>query len=156
MYRRSTASHPVAIPSGVGVGTDRTPFDFHRRHIAIVDSYEDNRELYAAWFASCGARVSTYATAAEAGEAIGRDAPDAVVVAVHLHREDGVAFGEALAGMPTTAGIPLIALTTSLAEQERASHSRAFAAALMIPCACETLIALTARVLRRSHRRLAA
>lgn len=147
MHGRSTASHTAATPFGLGG---------HRRHIAVVDSYEDNRDLYAAWFAACGARVTTYATAADAVAATGRDVPDAVVVAVHLHGEDGFAFGETLARMPTTEGIPLIALTTSLADQERASRSRAFAAALMIPCTCETLIALTARVLRRSHRRIAA
>ena len=156
MHHRSTSPHTVASRGSVGVDTDRVPLDFHRRHIAIVDSYEDNRELYAEWFAGCGVRLTTYATAAAPAEAISREAPDAVVIAVHLHREDGVAFGEALAGRPATSGIPLIALTTSLEDQQRASRSRAFAAAVMIPCTCEELVALTARVVRRCHRRVAA
>ena len=155
MQSRTPASSAVTNPSGIGIEL-LASHSLGGHAIAVVDSDDDNRELYEAWLAWSGARPASYSGGMDALNGIGCDRPDAVIVSVRLRHEDGFAVCEALQHGPGTADIPLIALTTTLNDQERAIRSGMFSAVVMIPCTCEALMALTTRALRPPHRRLAA
>jgi CheY-like chemotaxis protein len=161
MQTRSSASHGVAIRTRGFRGAVRHKCksrgaDFVRRHIVIVDSDVDNRDMYTEWFESLGERVTACATTATALEALAAEVPDAVIATIRLRHDDGFAMFEAMHDMPEAGAIPAIALTGCLADYRRAIDTGRFAAVVMIPCAPEDLSTVLANVLIRARRRLAA
>ena len=148
-------SYAVATPARISVRIPTSPA-LDGRSIAVVESDDDNRELYEAWLTWSGARVTSYSRGVEALDEIDCNRPDAVIISVRLRGEDGFAVCEALTRRPNAAGIPLIALTTCMSDHERAVRAGMFSTVVMIPTTCETLLSLTSRALRRPRRRLAA
>ena len=118
------------------------------RQVLIVDSYADNRDMYCAWFASLGYGATPSATAAAALDMAGGHRFDAVIASVRLFPEDGFALCDALKGDRATADMPIIALTSSGGDHDRAIRDGRFAAVVMIPCAPDRLACVLAQVLQ--------
>jgi CheY-like chemotaxis protein len=80
-----------------------------KKHILIVDDEADIREVLQQVFEGEGYRVSSIATAIEAQDLVGRDAPQLVITDLQLEDSDGLEMIEALkAKLPQT---PMMLLT---------------------------------------------
>ena len=101
-------------------GTPRTPF-----RVLFVDDDAATREGYRAFLAGCGYDVMPAATGIEALSLASTSAPDVIVLDLGLPDIDGWEVARRLRAVPGTLAIPIIALTGSDREQERASAMRA-------------------------------
>jgi CheY-like chemotaxis protein len=79
--------------------------------VLLVEDDRDSREMYAMGLELCGLRVALAATATEALRLSVAERPDIVVSDLTLPDMDGIALARALARDPSTAGVPVLALT---------------------------------------------
>ena len=82
-----------------------------RRFVLVVDDVEDNRELYASYFAFEGYRVEQAADGEEALSMIARDAPDLVLMDLSMPRLDSWEATRLIKSNPRTKDIVVLILT---------------------------------------------
>ncbi len=121
----------------------------------LVDADADSRDIYRESLNWAGFRVTALADAVTALSSVRRARPDLIVTALRLPGLDGFDMSALLHSDPRTAGIPLIALSTSVSDHERALHEGRFAAVLMKPCLPATLARRAARALGTDARAVA-
>jgi two-component system, cell cycle response regulator DivK len=83
----------------------------HRRHILIVDDYQDALDIWALYLGSLGYRVSTAADGNTAVAEAEHLQPDLIVLDLELPGISGFEAARRLRRNPTTQDIPLIAAT---------------------------------------------
>jgi CheY-like chemotaxis protein len=90
--------------------------------ILVVDDRADTRELLTVLLETCGARVTSAASAAEAFEAVVSDPPQALVADLNMPLEDGFSLIRKVRALAPDAGgaIPAIALTALASDEDRA------------------------------------
>ena len=79
--------------------------------VLLVEDNETNQMLTMAVLQRDGYRVTVAGTAEEALVMIGADKPDLILMDLQLPGKDGLSFTRALKQDPTTAAIPVIAIT---------------------------------------------
>jgi PAS domain S-box-containing protein len=122
-------------------------------HVLVVDDELDARELLRSLLQSCGARVSTAASADEAGHILRDARPDLLVSDIGMPGEDGIdLISRVRASGPAAGGsIPAVALTAFARPEDRArALSAGFSAYLTKPVDLALLLRTLARLLRRS------
>lgn len=96
-----------------------------RQRILLVEDSVDLREMWRLWLKWCGFRVSAAADGAAALRLASARRPDLVLMDLWMPVMDGLEAIKQLRARPSTADIPIIALTaspsTTAAEQARAS-----------------------------------
>jgi CheY-like chemotaxis protein len=143
---RSLVSGPepaaAVPPDGVGDKVHVRP------RVLLVDDSDEQRRLYAAMLRST-ATVMTAARGEHALSLAGADPPDVIVLDVMMPGMDGWETCERLKSDSTTAGIPIVMLTSldDVDVPARARQAGAIAV-LMKPCPAERLV-LTINAARR-------
>ena len=79
--------------------------------ILVVEDNATNRMLTSSVLELGGYRVQVAESSVEALNCIAANAPDLILMDVHLPGLDGLSFTRALKAAPETAGIPVVALT---------------------------------------------
>lgn len=87
--------------------------------VLLVEDNETNQMLTTAVLERDGYRVDVAATAEEARAVIERRRPDLILMDLQLPGVDGLAFTRALLGDPSTAGIPVVAMTAHVMVGDR-------------------------------------
>ena len=95
------------------------------RLILVVEDSADNRLLVEAVLQSQGYRVNTAGSADEALESLRGAIPDLILMDIQLPGQDGLSLTRQLRADPSTATIPIVALT---ANAMRGDAEKAFAA----------------------------
>jgi PAS domain S-box-containing protein len=122
-------------------------------HVLVVDDELDARELLRSLLQSCGARVSTAASADEAARTLRDARPDLLVSDIGMPGQDGIELiARVRASGPASGGsIPAVALTAFARPEDRArALSAGFSAYLTKPVDLSLLLRTLARLLRRS------
>ena len=118
--------------------------------ILVVDDYEDNRMLYAAYLSSRGFRVEQAADGLEAVEKGRALLPNAIVMDLALPGIDGWEATRQLKEDPLTKHIPVIALTGHSLEAHAARAREVRCDAFLVkPCLPEALVTKIREVLGR-------
>lgn len=86
--------------------------------VLLVEDFEDSREYYAVLLAEHGYEVVEAGDGQEALAAAERERPDAIVMDLGLPRLDGWQTTRALKANRELCGIPVVALTSHLSEQD--------------------------------------
>ncbi len=107
--------------------------------VLIVEPHDDSRAMYAAYFTWAGFQVTAVRTAVGALHVMSHQRQDAVITCLRLRGMDGFALCEAVGARVVTSPVPVIAVSTSLSDYERATWQRKFAAVLMKPCLPDAL-----------------
>jgi CheY-like chemotaxis protein len=81
--------------------------------VLVVDDGAINRRIIASLLDSAGIRTLTAAGGAEALELAARQRPDLVLVDLRMPDVDGFEVARRLGGDPSTAGVPVVAVTAS-------------------------------------------
>ncbi|WP_425400090.1 response regulator transcription factor [Aeoliella sp.] len=90
------------------------------RRVLIVDDEPDIREGVGRWLNACGYETSV-AFDGDAGVAAAHATnPDAILLDVMMPRKDGLQALEELRASPDTSGIPIVMLSASLRDEQRA------------------------------------
>src|ERR1700730_11634323 len=79
--------------------------------ILVVEDNEDNQQIALVLLEREGYRVDLAATSAEAHQRISAHRPDLILMDVHLGLENGLDVARGLKADPSTAAIPIVALT---------------------------------------------
>ena len=108
--------------------------------VVIVEPHDDSREMYATYLDWVGIQVTAVPVAADALRILSDEPADAVILCLNLPMMDGFALGTSLRMMPGTRAVPLIALSTTQTEHERALRDGKFSTVLMKPCLPEVLL----------------
>ena len=87
--------------------------------VLLVEDNETNQMLATAVLERDGYRVDVAATAEEARAVIESRRPDVILMDLQLPGVDGLAFTRALRGDPTTADIPVVAMTAHVMVGDR-------------------------------------
>jgi CheY-like chemotaxis protein len=89
--------------------------------LLVVEDDPDSREMLAATFAGCGAKVRAVASAAQARDALERAAPDVLVSDIGLPGENGYTLIRKVRAADAERGrrIPALALTAFTRPEER-------------------------------------
>jgi two-component system cell cycle response regulator DivK len=87
--------------------------------VLIVDDHFDNRAIYRTIFVHLGYEVVEAVDGDEAIAMAGARHPDVILMDMTLPGRDGWSATRALKAAPTTAGIPIIALTAHATEADR-------------------------------------
>ena len=87
--------------------------------VLLVEDNETNQMLTTAVLERDGYRVDVAGTAEEARAVIERRRPDLILMDLQLPGVDGLAFTRALRGDPTTADIPVVAMTAHVMAGDR-------------------------------------
>jgi two-component system cell cycle response regulator DivK len=87
--------------------------------VLIVDDHFDNRAIYRSIFVHLGYEVVEAVDGDEAITMAGARHPDVILMDMTLPGRDGWSATRALKAAPTTAGIPIIALTAHASEADR-------------------------------------
>jgi two-component system, cell cycle response regulator DivK len=101
--------------------------------ILIVDDSEKNRKLARDVLRIGGFRTVEAASGTEAISLAAEHSPDVVLMDLRLPDMDGVDAARMLGGQPRTAGIPVVALSSSLLEGSDWLHAAGFAGYLEKP-----------------------
>ena len=96
-----------------------------RFRVVFVDDDAASRSGYAAYLDRCGFEVYAVGSGEEALTVAADCAPNVVVLDLGLPDTDGWEVARRLKGSPTTAAVPIIALTGAMLPHERASAMRA-------------------------------
>jgi len=91
-------------------------------HVLIVDDERPIRDILAEILSFDGFTVVTAIDGVDALAAVQQQSPDAVVLDLMMPRMDGLAFLEAFRGSPGFASIPVVILSATIFELERAQH----------------------------------
>jgi DNA-binding response OmpR family regulator len=119
--------------------------------ILLVDAHEDSRVIYAAALGHYGFRVVQSECSTQALELARAHAPHLIVLAVTLSSAPGWALLGALRQTPETAGIPVVAVsTTGLSEHRARALELGCAAFLVKPLPPLELLAAAREVLGRA------
>lgn len=117
--------------------------------VLIVEDYAESREMYAEYLTFSGFRVAEAANGIEALEKCKESPPAVVIMDMSLPGEDGWEVTRRIKADPTTAGIPVIALTGYiLAETQDRAFQIGCAAFLRKPCLPDDLLGEIRRVLK--------
>ena len=87
--------------------------------ILVVEDNETNQILVKAVLEMDGYRVGLAASAGEAWEELRHDSPSLILMDVQLPGQDGLSLTRELKADPTTAGIPVVALTAHAMNGDR-------------------------------------
>ncbi len=116
--------------------------------VLVVDDFEDNRAMYAAYLAYSGYRVEQAANGQEAVDLTRGLHPDAVVMDLSLPVMDGWEATRRLKQDDSTKHIPIIALTGHALPGPSADAEKAGCNAILVkPCLPEQLVAKLEEVL---------
>jgi two-component system cell cycle response regulator DivK len=109
--------------------------------VLVVDDFEDNRSMYAAYLAYSGYEVAEAADGQSAIEIAGRSAPDVIVMDLSLPVMDGWEATRRLKADVRTQWIPIIAVTGhAMARHSRDAQEAGCDAFLTKPCLPEVLV----------------
>ena len=92
-----------------------------RRSVLVVEDEESSMELMAAVLEELEVEVVGARSAEEAAALLRRRRPSVVLVDVHLPGQDGLALTRRIRADPTTASIPVVALTAGAREEDRSA-----------------------------------
>jgi two-component system, cell cycle response regulator DivK len=135
LYARALARSTNMI-NGVSQPSRQAPL------VLVVDDFEDNRAMYAAYLTHSGYRVEQASNGEEAVEITRRLKPDVVVMDLSLPIMDGWEATRQLKAGEGTRHIPVIALTGhALAGHSRVAREAGCDAFLAKPCLPEKLVA---------------
>jgi CheY-like chemotaxis protein len=87
--------------------------------ILVVEDNETNQILVRAVLEMDGYRVSVAGSAGEAWEELRQDTPGLILMDIQLPGQDGLSLTRDLKSDPTTAGIPVVALTAHAMNGDR-------------------------------------
>jgi two-component system, sensor histidine kinase and response regulator len=118
--------------------------------ILVVDDDAESQELYVEILQWAGFDVCTAGDGFSAIEAAAVEQPHAVLLDIEMPRKDGLAVLSELRSLPSTALIPVIALTGFADAADRARISGGFAQVLEKPCDPKSLVNALRLTLRRS------
>jgi CheY-like chemotaxis protein len=118
----------------------------HRR-VVIVEPHDDSRALYVDYFSCRGIDAVAVPSAPDALTLVSNRPPDAVITCLRLPGMDGFVFCHAVKDLPLRDGVPVIGLSSSLSDYQRAVHDASFAAVLMKPFRPDLLLRLLQRAL---------
>ena len=116
--------HPAA-------GGPLPPYEFPERldglRLLVVDDEPDTCEMLKAGLESCGARVVTAGSAAEALAELSKSPPDVLISDIGMPGEDGYALLRRVRALPAESGgrAPAIALTAYARAEDRMQALRA-------------------------------
>jgi len=143
--------HPAARVSAV---LDCSP-ELEGLHILLVDDEADSRELLNTVIGSCGARVKTANSAAEAFEIIQSEPFDVIISDIGMPEEDGFELINKIRGLPVEKGgnVPAIALTAYARIEDRIKALRSgFQMHVSKPVEPSELIVVVANLAGRTSR----
>jgi two-component system cell cycle response regulator DivK len=139
-----TLAGPSRPPSPASLPAVPTPT------ILLVDAHEDSRFIYAAALGHHGFRVVQSACSVQALELARAHSPHLIVLAVSVSSAPAWAMLNALRQSPETAGIPVLALsTTGLSEHRARALELGCAGFLVKPLPPLELLAAARQVLER-------
>jgi CheY-like chemotaxis protein len=118
--------------------------------ILVVDDDAESQELYVEILQWAGFDVCTAADGFSAIEAATVERPQAVLLDIEMPRKDGLAVLSELRSLPSTALIPVIALTGFADAADRARIAGGFAQVLEKPCDPKSLVNALRLTLRLS------
>lgn len=111
-----------------------------RPFVLLVEDDRDSREMYAMGLDLLGLRVATAATGSDALLEAAREPPDIVVTDLTLPDMDGLELCGALGREPSTAGVPVLALTGRSGDDDRARAEAAGVREVIVkPCPPDAL-----------------
>jgi two-component system cell cycle response regulator DivK len=123
-------------------GAEAPPF------VLIVDDVEDNRDLYATYFAVAGFRVATANDGEEALGMITREAPDAVVMDLAMPNLDGWEATRLIKANPRTAAIVVVVVSGhAVGDAVRRARAAGADEVLAKPCYPDQLVARVCELL---------
>jgi DNA-binding response OmpR family regulator len=120
--------------------------------VVVVDADLDSRVMYARYFALAGIRATPVRTADGALRVLRRHNHDAVITCLHLPGTDGIALCRAIRAL-SSRPLPVIGLSTSAPDHQRAVLSGQFTTVLMKPCLPATLLDSLRAALSGDHDR---
>lgn len=113
----------------------------HPPHVLVVEDYDDAREMYAVYLEMAGFRVSQAATGLEAVERALAELPDVIVMDLALPGIDGWEATRRIKAHPSTARVPVMALTGHVLPPHAAAAREAGCDAFVVkPCAPDELV----------------
>jgi CheY-like chemotaxis protein len=121
-----------------------------KARILVVDDDAESQELYVEILRWAGFDVCTAGDGFSAVEAATVEQPQAVLLDIEMPRKDGLAVLSELRSLPSTALIPVIALTGFAEAADRARISGGFAQVLEKPCDPKSLVNALLLTLRLS------
>ncbi len=110
--------------------------------VLVVDDFEDNRDLYAAYLGLSGFRVIEAEDGIDAVEKATAEIPDLIVMDLAMPRMDGWEAIEILRGDARTREIPVVVLTGSGAAAKQRAQALGCASFLMKPCMPQDLVSV--------------
>ncbi|MBX3189902.1 MAG: response regulator [Labilithrix sp.] len=138
--RRGASSTTEALTTSVRRKPlpDRAP-----PYIVIADDVEDNRQLYAAYFAYAGLRVAEAADGREVLAIVAKEPPDLIVMDLAMPRVDGWEATRLIKSRARTKGIIVLVLTGHATQDEDFARARAAGADEICtkPCLPKDLLA---------------
>ena len=151
VVRRELGSdaHPVR-----GSGARRSDDDAAARRILVVDDVEDNRDLYATYFAHWGFHAEQASDGEEALAIVAKRAPDVVIMDLSMPRLDGWEATRLIKSNPRTTQVIVIVVTgnTTPANLEAARAAGADAVCAK-PCLPKELLDCVQELLRKTAHR---
>jgi CheY-like chemotaxis protein len=120
----------------------------HTPRVLLVDDDLESQELYVEILKWAGFDVCTANDGDSAVATATSDRPNAVVLDIQMPQKDGLAVLAELKSLPSTATIPVIALTGFSEAADRARIAGGFAQVLEKPCDPHSLVATLRRALQ--------
>jgi PAS domain S-box-containing protein len=146
-------NQPRVHPAAAAVSSPIVcPPELDGLRVLVVDDERDTRDLLDAVLTSCGAEVSTAASAAEALEQIGRGRFDVLLTDIGMPEEDGYALIRKVRQLPPERGgkVPAAALTAYARAEDRVRALRSgFQTHVVKPVEPEELVAVVANLAGR-------
>lgn len=113
-----------------------------KARVLVVDDEEDLRFVLSRWFGRAGYDVSEAGDGVAALEAVRQSPPDLLVIDLMMPVMDGFELIRRLRGDPTTAGIPIVVVSSNW------EMATGMDAALRKPCQGNELLAVAARLIQ--------
>jgi CheY-like chemotaxis protein len=108
--------------------------------VLVVDDDVPTLQAYTALLQDCGYRVMEATNGGEAILCVRRSLPDVILMDIVMPIVDGLEAAESLRQYPSTANIPIIALTGRAQEVERERMQRLCNDLLLKPCPPQAII----------------
>ncbi len=146
MNSQTSQSGPRPVPQGQPEQTEG-----RKNHVVlVVDDFDDNRSMYAAYLTYSGYDVLEAADGREAVEVAGRNMPDVIVMDLSLPVMDGWEATRRLKADERTRHIPIIVLTGHAAAGQAQDLRKAGCDAFLAkPCMPEMLVEKVQELLQR-------